>query len=196
MKQPMTYQAALIRAQALVAYLTPRCERIEIAGSIRRKKEMVGDIEIVAIPRLDPITNLFGEVSGHHSQLNDAALFAELGRVLRSGLHYVQVEMADGVCLDLFITTPEQWGVIYTIRTGSADFSHWLVTPRQQGGACPGFAKVRDGRIWVGSTALDTPEERDVFKALELPWISPEARTAGFWGQAVTGCHDHHWSQR
>ncbi len=41
-------------ASALVADLEPYCARIQVAGSIRRRKEMVGDIEIVAIPRYEP----------------------------------------------------------------------------------------------------------------------------------------------
>ncbi len=38
-------------AEKVKAQLAPHCERIEIAGSIRRKKPDVGDIEIVAIPK-------------------------------------------------------------------------------------------------------------------------------------------------
>ena len=37
-------------AQHIVDSLSPFCERIELAGSLRRKRPMVGDIEIVAIP--------------------------------------------------------------------------------------------------------------------------------------------------
>ena len=38
-------------AQEVVEQLRPHCERIVVAGSIRRKKSEVGDIEIVAIPK-------------------------------------------------------------------------------------------------------------------------------------------------
>ena len=39
-------------ADRLVTVLAPACERIEIAGSIRRQRPTVGDIELVAIPRM------------------------------------------------------------------------------------------------------------------------------------------------
>ena len=47
----MEYSKAILIAEKVKAELAPHCERIEIAGSLRRKKEFVGDIEIVAIPK-------------------------------------------------------------------------------------------------------------------------------------------------
>ena len=53
------YDQVLTVANCLVTALHPACHRIEIAGSLRRKKTMVGDIEIVAVPILH--TNLIGD---------------------------------------------------------------------------------------------------------------------------------------
>jgi DNA polymerase/3'-5' exonuclease PolX len=44
---------------AIVADLAPSCARIQVTGSVRRRKEVVGDIEMVAIPRYAP-AGLFG----------------------------------------------------------------------------------------------------------------------------------------
>ena len=54
----------IMAAERLRAELGPYCERIEIAGSIRRGKAQVGDIELVAIPRVDRSEqrDLFGTV--------------------------------------------------------------------------------------------------------------------------------------
>lgn len=46
-------QLGIMAAERLRAELEPFCERIAIAGSIRREKSVVGDIELVAIPRID-----------------------------------------------------------------------------------------------------------------------------------------------
>lgn len=55
----MTDRKPLAQARAvadlLVSYLAPACERIEIAGSIRREVPEVKDIELVAIPRWEEI---------------------------------------------------------------------------------------------------------------------------------------------
>jgi DNA polymerase/3'-5' exonuclease PolX len=78
---------------------------------------------------------------------------------------------------DIFLTTPEKWGVIFTLRTGCSDFSHRLVTPKREGGLCPSNYHVKDGRIWWLDQPFETPEEADVFRILGLDWIDPERRT-------------------
>ncbi len=44
--------------------IAPACERVEVAGSIRRGKPQVGDIELVVIPRFETKTvdDMFGPV--------------------------------------------------------------------------------------------------------------------------------------
>lgn len=168
----LTYHEAMEKANPIVAGIKPYCERVEIAGSLRRKCETVGDIEIVCIPRQEQVIDMFGLVAGQRSALDGIAWPWTL---IRGGDKYKQYDI--GACnLDLFITTPQQWGVIFTLRTGSAEFSHKLVTKRQQGGLCPAYLSFRDGRIWNNGQAIDTPEERDVFEALGLAWIEPEER--------------------
>jgi DNA polymerase/3'-5' exonuclease PolX len=53
------YAQMMTIARAVVERLRPACQRIEIAGSLRRHRPMVGDIEICAIPIMP--TDLFGE---------------------------------------------------------------------------------------------------------------------------------------
>ena len=62
-------------AQNVAAWLHPNCERIEIAGSLRRRKPQSGDIELVAIP--SPILNMLGEPT-------DETLVDAVGRELVS----------------------------------------------------------------------------------------------------------------
>jgi hypothetical protein len=51
-------------AAAIVADLAPSCARIQVAGSVRRRKEVVGDIEVVVIPR-DAPAGLFGDCTAN-----------------------------------------------------------------------------------------------------------------------------------
>lgn len=51
MKSKMYLATAKKIADTVVELLKPHCIRIEIAGSIRREKEICGDVEIVAIPK-------------------------------------------------------------------------------------------------------------------------------------------------
>ena len=99
----------------LKAFLEPYCERIEIAGSIRRKKEIVKDVELVLIPKN---ANKLFNVLGLH-------LLKTIGgiRYLKNGDKYKQFFYL-GIKIDLFVACPENWGYIFAIRTGSENYSH------------------------------------------------------------------------
>jgi len=99
---------------------------------------------------------------------------------LKNGERYKQF-LWHGVSVDLFIATPDTWGCVATIRTGSADFTRWLVTSRRYGGACPSHLKFGEGRIAEGVHLLETREEADVFNALGIPWVEPVDRVTGRW---------------
>ena len=173
------YRAALDVAQALETALALTCERTLIAGSLRRHKAEVGDLELVVMPKLEVVTDMFGEAVGQRSLLDDA--LADIAPMrTKDGSRYKQF-VWEGFPVDLFIATREAWGCIATIRTGSADFTHWLVSSRRQGGGCPSHLRFSEGRLMDGATALDTSEERLLFAALEQDWIEPVDRNDGRW---------------
>jgi len=180
MKRRLPYDRAMGLAEKLVKQLEDGCERVEIAGSLRRHCPAVGDIEIVVVPRLIPERDLFKNITRYHNVL-DEVLRGMGVRLIKDGLKYKQFPFGELMC-DLFIQPdPATWGVNFTLRTGSRDFSRWLVTPVQLGGAMPAGMYCRDARIWRGLEALETPEEVDVFQVLGLAWIGPEQRARGFW---------------
>lgn len=172
--------------------LTQATERIAIAGSIRRRRADVGDLELVCIPIVERRTqvDLFGEAAGAsaHNHLDGLAAGLVESRVFghrpdkngRSafGVKYKRLTYR-GVGLDVFSASAETWGAIFTIRTGSADFTHKLVTPRLMGGYLQTGRQVKDGRLWDAGRLLDTPEERDFLRECGVPWIEPEERTEG-----------------
>lgn len=164
-------------ACGLVERLRPACQRIEIAGSIRRKKTMIGDIEIVAIPT--PITDLFGEPAG--TTLVDATLAAWPVRLIKNGQKYKQFQFegksGEVYTVDLFLQpSPATWGVNFMIRTGSPEFSKRMVTKRSLGGYMPDDLRVDEARVWRNGVVLDTPEEADVFDLWGMDFIEPEDR--------------------
>ena len=179
MKSKMPYDEAFALAYLLRQQLAPYCERIEIAGSIRRRKPECGDIELVAIPKIEPVVDLLGETVDQRSLLDQVLL--DRYTVLKGKDKYKQV-LVDDVPVDIFIQPdPATWGVNFAIRTGSADFAKWLVTSRFDGGALPGNMRVEGARVWRQGAVLETPEEEDVFKAIGIRWIEPEERVNGFW---------------
>lgn len=178
-KSKISWNEAAGIARDLLAHLTPACERVLVAGSLRRRKPEIGDIEIVARPVMRPVLDMFGDAISEESALDDA--LARLGVALtKNGERYKQFTFG-GQQVDLFIATAETWGCVATIRTGSSDFSRWLVTERKYGGAKPHHMDFKEGRLLSAGAPLVTPEERDVFAALELEWVEPIDRIDGRW---------------
>lgn len=176
-------------ARDVVELLRPACSRIEIAGSIRRLEAYVGDIEIVAAPRFEETTDGIWSEPAQHDLL--AARLLELRGVL--GPRVVTVHRADGteeassrvgdryqaldyegVPVDLFIVRPPaEWGVLFTIRTGPADWSQRLVTECQRR-----FNRVSGGQLLHLGKPVACPEERDFLAAIGQPWVEPWERSA------------------
>jgi hypothetical protein len=80
--------------------------------------------------------------------------------------------LPEGIKLDLFLTTAENWGAIFLIRTGSAEFSYAVATHAK--GMDRPFV---DGQLTVDGNAVPTPDEQDVFYLLGLKWMAPQQRT-------------------
>jgi DNA polymerase/3'-5' exonuclease PolX len=174
-------------ATEVVDLLRPACERIEIAGSLRRGKADVKDIELLAVPVLESRTvDLFG------TQEYTAPLDALCDRLVSVGILEYRLDklgrrawgarfkraLYQGVALDLFVCRPPaQWGVLLAIRTGPAEFSHRLVTQQRFGGLLPNYWSVKDGALHDADGALvETHEERDLFAAIGVEYVEPGAR--------------------
>jgi len=170
-------------ASSILEELAPFCQRAEIAGSIRRRRHEVKDIEIVVIPTCHEQPDLFGRAISKSYPLHDylAFQFCRTHKRIKGGEKYIQYELHHGINLDLFmVTPPAQWGVQFVLRTGPAQFSHWLVTNKYKGGALPDQFRIKDGavRSLYNDIVIDTPEESDLFDLLGLKWIKPEQRIA------------------
>lgn len=170
-KQPR--QVVMAAAERMIDLLRPCCQRIEIAGSLRRELHCCGDAEIVLIPRMIQY-DLFGEEILDQESI-EGILTANGLELVKNGPYYKQTTWK-GVGVDLFITTPQKWGCIFTIRTGSAGFAKRLVTQKLLGGYCPDHLVFSEGRIWNKGKPLETPEELDVFKAVGMQFIVPQKR--------------------
>lgn len=158
-------------AKRIRSSLAPHCERIEIAGSIRRCKPEVGDIEIVCIPKTWE-TGLFAGAD----TIVDPDFCAMVDRWPtvkgKPTGKYTQRILPDGINLDLFIARPENWGLILAIRTGSAEYSHCVLA---SGWVRNGYHSV-DGMLVKGVYKTPVREERDLFDICGRTWADPWER--------------------
>lgn len=146
-------------ARGVVELLKPHSHRIEIAGSIRRKKPEVGDIEVVYIAKTKEMYQIVEIVNKWYKKKGDAI-----------GL-YTQRLLPEGIKLDLFRATPENWGYVLAIRIGSADFSKRLASAWVKAGY-----HGKDGMLTKDGVAIPVREERDLFRLVGMKWIPPEDR--------------------
>ncbi len=178
MKTKLSLARALPLADKIKEALSPACEYIEEAGSVRRRKDPVGDIEMVAIsklcPDLEAQLSLFDDPPKMVSALDLLIdkLVSEKNHLKggnRNGdLHknFLVRFNDDGseIGLDLFITTPEQWGYIFALRTGPSEFNRAWVTQQSKGGLLPDEYRFEGGwLIGPDGERIPTPNEKDFF---------------------------------
>lgn len=173
----MKLAAAIPIAQRVRDALAPFCTRIEIAGSIRRRKPEVGDIEIVAIPLQSFVCNL--DLFGHEDQIvhdrRFSAAVRDLGRIVKGDIdrgRYIQIQLPDGIAVDLFIARPDNWGLILAIRTGSAEYSHRVLAC---GWVRAGYHSL-GGMLCTIGHKVPVLEERDLFELIGVKWVEPQMR--------------------
>lgn len=176
----MKLSQAKALAEALVVELAPYCKCIEIAGSIRRGKEEVKDIEIVAIPKINVLYDLFSNPYDAVSAVDGILAEWQDERRIDVGKDGPRQKrlwlISEAIAVDLFLVRPPaQWGVIFALRTGPAEFSKWLAT-RQPWGALPPGVKMERGALWRNGAIVETPTEKSFFEALGLPWVKPSKR--------------------
>ena len=184
----------------LVEILEPFCERIELAGSVRRRRSTVGDLEVLVIPKWGGgQCSLFGEEEGswrnllHDFLVGACADPARNFRAVQPGrggkipdlkfstkasgkkwtLWTDETKHHPGLQVEIYVQTSETWGVNMMIRTGPAEFGIAMLTRWKS--ITRGYS--RDARLYHGDASIvDTPEEADVFEACQIPWIKPAER--------------------
>ena len=162
-----SYEQAKPIADAVLELLKPHCIRCEIAGSIRREKNEVGDIEIVAIPKPYQ-TGLFQDgIAEVVNQWEKVKGELEYGKT-----KYTQRILPEGIKLDLFFAEEDNWGLIFAIRTGSADYSHKVLATEW---VKRGYHSV-GGYLFQGHKKYVTLEEQDLFSRLGIPYLEPKFR--------------------
>lgn len=163
----------LHEARALAAdlrdHLAPYCDRIEIAGSIRRLKPEPKDIELVCIPKLGG--GMFGEDRLEAFGICAASLMHITMGDLIHGKH-IRGTLRNGIKVDLFTATAHNWGWIFTLRTGSAEHNIKLVQRMKRNGY-----RCADGRVWWKGEPLDVRTEEAAFSLAGLRYVEPQFRT-------------------
>jgi DNA polymerase (family 10) len=169
----------LEKAKAIAGYiktlLEPSCYRIEIAGSIRRQKPDVGDIEFLCIPKFGGYRDLLDErlkwligtrVLDYRLNKRGSKTYGPKNKLL---LH-----VNSGIGVDIFSTDLECWPVALVVRTGGERTNKEIASLALERGMR--FHAYGRGFTLADGSELVCYTEEDVFKAVGLPYLEPWER--------------------
>ncbi len=181
------YAEAKHYADRVVQLLAPHCHRCEIAGSIRRCKAEVKDIEIVCIPKRNKLIGLFSEEDGDPvKEFCDQVNRWRKVKGEPTGKYTQRILPGNGIKLDLFIVNPDNWGFQFAIRTGSANYSAqtlgvaWVKAGYKGIDGMLTWVKADfkdvDGILIKRGAIVPVREEKDFFELIGVPFTEPENR--------------------
>ena len=137
----------------------PSVMRLEIGGSLRRCKEVVKDIDLIA------------SSSDPKAVMNRFVEDAEVRLVTGHGETKSSVVLHSGISADLRVVDDEQFPYALAHFTGSKEHN---VAMRRR--AKERSLKLNEYGLFKGATSLKCRSEEDIYQALDLPYIPPELR--------------------
>lgn len=138
-------------------------EQVQIAGSLRRRRDTIGDLDLVICTRRD------GE-----RLTAELLAYPLIDEVMASGDTRSSLRLRSGMQVDLRIVAPECFGSALLYLTGSK--AHSIALRRRA--RLLGY-KLNEYGVFRGDNRLAGKTEEDIYKVLGLSWIAPELREDG-----------------
>lgn len=196
----MDLRTAQHYADKILAWLSPYCHRLEIAGSIRRKRPQCADVDIVCIPKITEAKDMLGSVMHYSNQC--ISFLQEYVRTSKS--HFIsggegkgkQVIVQLPKCqLDLWFACDLTIASRLLMRTGSKEHNIWFAERAHDHGLkwFPYFGlayekdiQARSGeQLFAADLILPRHTESALYSQLGLEPIAPENREAAWLTQNI-----------
>jgi DNA polymerase (family X) len=148
-------------AEPLRAYLksVPGVSEVEIAGSYRRGRDTVGDLDVLVGAR------------GAAATLRALKQYPELRALTAAGTTKATGVLRNGLQVDIRVVAPQSFGAALHYFTGSRDHNiHIRRRAQERGYKLSEYGLFHDGKRVAGAS------EEQLFKALGLAWVTPELR--------------------
>jgi DNA polymerase (family 10) len=152
----------------------PEVIAAEVAGSIRRRRETVGDVDVVAACAADPrrVATSFANAPGVRS-------------VRTTGTGSVAITYVDGTCIDLHCVTREDFAIALWRATGSSDHLDAMSARLAE----RGFALAGDRLLDERHGVVPIADEATLYEHAGLAFVPPELREGrGEIEMAAAGC--------
>ena len=170
----MTLEAARRLAGTIGDAVAPFCDRLELAGSVRRQRPYVNDLDFVCILR----------PANRPAFMERATLRAAL---VKDGDDIVIIRLPGGQQIDFYFAhngkkdlleaQPSNWGSVLLSRTGSKEHNILLADrARKLGLKWETMIGVTKAGADGTRTILASESEQAIFQALEMNYVAPESR--------------------
>ena len=169
-------------AEEVKGWLKPYCQRIEIVGSVRRRKAECGDMELLCVPKTEPC-GLLGMPTIDMCSVKIQSLMRQhkldfrlnsKGSRVYGPKNKLLTHVASGFPVDIFSTDEEGWATAMVIRTGSKSNNIRIAMAAKKKGwkfnaYGSGFTKEDDSKVICKI-------EKEVFEDVGLKYLEPWER--------------------
>lgn len=161
-------------ASKILEIVKPWCVRAEVAGSFRRGRAVVNDLDIVLQPTPSVLSGSCWRAILHSIRSEFDPFIVKQGDKLASfDVPFLGRRQQGYVQVDLYRAEPTTWGILLLVRTGSKEHNVKLCDLAIQRGLSLQYSvglTDKSGRVIAGRS------EEEVFQALGLPFIAPNER--------------------
>ncbi|WP_157245673.1 DNA polymerase/3'-5' exonuclease PolX [Nonomuraea typhae] len=151
---------AMALAEQVIGSLAGLADRIAYAGSLRRMKDTIGDIDILAVAPVEIMERFRGR--------------PYVAEVIAAGDKKTSVRTTAGVQVDLRVVPAESWGAAMQYFTGSKEHN---VTVREI--AVKKGWKLSEYGLFEGERVIAAESEEDIYAALGMQYVPPPMREDG-----------------
>ena len=148
--------------ELVLSDMQPLIEKGAIAGSIRRKKPEVKDIDLVILPKKEFL-------SLEHIK----SILKKYGQLELEGGKVIRAKSKGNIEVDCYVATEKNYEVILLIRTGSKEHNKRLAIEAMKQGKKLNFA---EGLIDIKTKSIIANSEKGIFEALNMKYVEPENR--------------------
>jgi DNA polymerase (family 10) len=152
-----------VHVQSILSHLknAASLKQLEAAGSYRRGKETVGDLDFLAV------------ADDHEQVMDSLARYADVEQIIARGETKMSVRLHHGLQVDLRVVPEESFGAALQYFTGSKE--HNIVL---RGRAKDRKLKINEYGVFQGEKSIAGRTEEEVYATLDLPVFPPELREA------------------
>lgn len=134
-------------------------KRVDMAGSLRRRKETIGDVDFLVISkRPKPIMDFFVSLPG-------------VEKIWSKGATKSSIRLKEGFDMDVRVVPERSYGSAFQYFTGSVEHNIALRKIAQDKGL-----KLSEYGLFRGSQMIAGKNEKEIYRALGLDWAPPELR--------------------